>query len=122
MMSAARPAYTTRAVQLIGPSHSTGRSTCLRLDGHADNRVTHAPVSGVDDPVLHEARSFPVGLDPIVSEFAHTPQMPVDARHALPPLEKRPGKPVIHGLELAHHQWKTQVLMAVRGAVARPRD
>ena len=37
--------------------------------------------------------------------------MPVDARQALRPLEKRPGEPVIHGFELAHHEWKPQVLV-----------
>src|SRR5215510_11238233 len=102
---ACRPA--DRTEPLHGEEHvpPTGR------DGHADDCVAHTPVSGAEDPVLHEARRLPIGLDPIVSEFAHAPQMPVDARQALRPLEKRPGKPVIHRLELAHYQWEPQVLV-----------
>src|SRR5262249_61797674 len=93
------------------PFHGDEHVPPTRRDENPDDRVAHAPVSGVEDPVLHEGRRLPVGLDPIVSEFADAPQMPVDARQALRPLEKRPGEPVIHALELAHHQWKPQVLV-----------
>src|SRR5215470_6537609 len=76
------------------PLHGDEHVSPTRRDGNTDDRVADVPVTGVDDPVFHEARRPPVGLDPIVSELAHTPQMPVDARHASPALEQRPGEPV----------------------------
>src|SRR5215469_6409050 len=59
------------------PLHGEEHVSPTRRDGHADDRVAHPPVSGLEDPVLHEARRLPVGLDAIVSEFAHAPQMSV---------------------------------------------